>query len=137
MIQKFRGKCPDGGWIIGSLVKFDENTCFIMPEFRGASTLSYAQIFNHTAQYVDIETLGQSTGLSDKNNIEVFSGDIIRCTSGCPHQVIWLKEYGGKFLGGMPAWYLSGLCEGYAWTGEEEVIGNIYDNSELLEENSE
>jgi hypothetical protein len=37
------------------------------------------------------------------------------------------------YVGGMPAWYLSGLSEGYAWTGEEEVIGNIYDNPELLE----
>ena len=33
----------------------------------------------------------------------------------------------------MPAWYLSGLKEGYAWTGEEEIIGNIYENPELLE----
>ena len=38
------------------------------------------------------------------------------------------------FFGGMTAWYLSGLSNGYSWTGREEVIGNIYENSELLEE---
>lgn len=134
MIQKYRGKCRDGGWIKGSLVKFDGDTCFIMPELNGASTLSYTQIFNHTAQYVDIETVGQSIGKCDKNGVEVFKGDIVKCTRGCPHEIIRLEEYGGTFLGGMPTWYLSGLQEGYAWTGEEEVIGNIYDNPELLKD---
>ncbi|OFA12365.1 YopX protein [Enterococcus faecalis] len=76
--------------------------------------------------------LMQSTGLKDKNGVDVYQGDIIRCTRGCPHEVIWLEEYGGTFFGGMPAWYLSGLEKGYAWTGEE-VIGNIYENPELLE----
>lgn len=44
------------------------------------------------------------------------------------------KEYGGTFIGGMPAVYLKGLSEGYAWTGYEEIIGNVYENKELLEE---
>lgn len=78
--------------------------------------------------------LMQSTGLKDKNGVEVFQGDIVRCTRGCPHEVVWLKEYAGMYVGGMPAWYLSGLSEGYAWTGDEEIIGNIYENQELLEQ---
>ncbi|HCB27662.1 YopX family protein [Enterococcus lactis] len=78
--------------------------------------------------------LMQSTGMKDKNGVDVYQGDIIRCTRGCPHEVIWLEKYGGTFFGGMPAWYLSGLSNGYSWTGREEVIGNIYENSELLEE---
>lgn len=77
--------------------------------------------------------LMQSTGLYDKNGQEVFVGDIIKCTMGCPHEVYLEKEYGGTFVGGMPAIYLKGLLNGYAWTGDEEIIGNVYQNPELLE----
>lgn len=78
--------------------------------------------------------LMQSTGLKDKNGKEVFVGDIIKCTRGCPHEVYLEKEYGGTYIGGMPAIYLKGIREGYAWTEHEEIIGNIYENPELLED---
>lgn len=77
--------------------------------------------------------LMQSTGLFDRNGKEVFVGDIIKCTRGCPHEVYIEKEYAGTFIGGMPAVYLKGLNVGYAWTGAEEIIGNIYENKELLD----
>ena len=77
--------------------------------------------------------LMQSTGLKDKNGKEVFIGDIIKCTRGCPHEVYLVKEYGGTYIGGMPAIYLKGIREGYAWTEHEKIIGNIYENPELLE----
>ena len=77
--------------------------------------------------------LMQSTGLFDKNGQEVFVGDIIKCTRGCPHEVYLEKEYGGTYIGGMPAVYLKGLLSGYAWTGDEEIIGNVYQNHELLD----
>ena len=78
--------------------------------------------------------LMQSTGLVDKNGKEVFVGDIIKCTRGCLHEVYIEKEYGGTYCGGMPAVYLKDLGEGYAWTEHEEIIGNIYENPELLED---
>ena len=78
--------------------------------------------------------LMQSTGLKDKNGKEVFVGDIVKCTRGCSHEVYLEKEYGGTFIGGMPAIYLKGLLSGYAWTEAEEIIGNIYENPDLLEE---
>lgn len=78
--------------------------------------------------------LMQSTGLKDKNGKEVFIGDIVKCTRGCLHEVYLEKEYGGTFIGGMPAVYLKGFGDGYAWTEYEEIIGNIYENPELLED---
>lgn len=81
----------------------------------------------------DYECIMQSTGLFDKNGKEVFVGDIIKCTRGCLHEVYIEKEYGGTYIGGMPAIYLKGIREGYAWTGDEKIIGNIYENPELLE----
>lgn len=94
-----------------------------------------ARLFEETA--IEEVVLMQSTGLFDINGKEVFVGDIVKCTRGCLHEVYLEKEYGGTFIGGMPAVYLKGLSEGYAWTGYEEIIGNVYENPELLEDVNE
>lgn len=90
---------------------------------------------DNAIRFIKLENiiLMQSTGLKDKNGKEVFVGDIIKCTRGCPHEVYLEKEYGGTYIGGMPAIYLKGLRLGYAWTEHEEILGNIYENPELLE----
>ena len=90
---------------------------------------------DNAIRFIKLENiiLMQSTGLHDKNGKEVFIGDIIKCTRGCPHEVYLEKEYGGTYVGGMPAVYLKGLLSRYAWTGAEEIIGNVYENKELLE----
>ncbi len=72
----------------------------------------------------------QFTGLLDKNRKEIYEGDIVRCSKGCPHQVIWEEVSDFSFHCGR--WYLDRLLDGYSWVGSEELIGNIYENPELL-----
>lgn len=101
--------------------------------FRNRVYVEWSDNLSGTEVVDDKGILMQSTGLFDKNGKEVFIGDIVRCTSGCPHEVYIEKEYGGTFIGGMPAIYFKGIKNGYAWTGDEEILGNIYENPELLE----
>lgn len=125
-VTKFRGLTLDGKWLYTSnevLMSFDNGFAFMPGRGEGATIIA-----------LQTETLGQFSGLRDKNGIAVFQGDVVKCSSGCPHEVVWLDEVPNSNLGGMPGFYLSGLNEGYSWMGVEEVIGNIHENAELLEE---
>ena len=117
----------------------------MIPKFRAwdkeTKTMNgMAEIYRNRNQEIELHPrdeniiLMQSTGLVDKEGTEVFVGDIIKCTRGCPHEVYIEKEYGGTNIGGMPAIYLKGIRDGYAWTEHEEILGNIYENPELLED---
>lgn len=113
---------------VSVVTTYPEGITFILTNFSMQGDDEYS------GSIIDDAILMQSTGLKDKNGKEVFVGDIIKCTRGCLHEVYIEKEYGGTYFGGMPAVYLKGLREGYAWTEHEEIIGNIYENPELLED---
>ena len=117
------------GWI--ACIRYKKSGEIARLSFR--RNIYDGNIYGGLVNLDEIELM-QSTGLLDKNGKEVFVGDIIKCTRGCPHEVYLEKEYGGTYVGGMPAIYLKGIKEGYAWTGDEEILGNIYENPELLEE---
>lgn len=127
MIPKFRAWHNELGRMM--LVK----TMFFFANKLEELELNDSITNNYIPVYPDEIELMQSTGLKDKNGKEVFVGDIIKCTRGCPHEVYLEKEYGGTYIGGMPAIYLKDLREGYAWTEHEEILGNIYENKELLD----
>lgn len=70
----------------------------------------------------------QFTGLKDKNGIEIYEGDIVECWT-YHLQIVWDKEDASFFA----ANYDSRIYEsGQEWSGNCEVIGNIYQNPELL-----
>ena len=128
MIPKFRAWMKSPKWMCDvTNISFDSKLVDICQQgdIERSTEIS--------VEFDEIE-LVQSTGLKDKNGKEVFIGDIVKCTRGCSHEVYLEKEYGGTFIGGMPAIYLKGLLSGYAWTEDEEIIGNVYENKELLED---
>ena len=84
--------------------------------------------------YYEFELM-QSTGLKDKNDKEIFEGDIVKftITNGFDYVV---DEYGAVTYKQGAFFIVKDFAEyliSYVYTKEVEVIGNIYENQELLE----
>lgn len=76
------------------------------------------------------ETVGQFTGLTDKNGKKIFEGDIIQSVeTGETGIVQWLPEYSAFMV-----WCRSSNEIGFLYECSSimEVVGNAHDNSELL-----
>ncbi len=128
----WRGKRLDNGeWVDGFLVKM-----------WGAIHLQNRENENLMVQ-VDSETLSECTGLSDKNKNLIFEGDIVHAVYKIGYGGIkdtdfgnGVVEYHGNYYSGA-RWEMNIIgeagCRVFSASIECEVIGNIYDNPELLE----
>lgn len=119
----FRGKRIDNKeWVEGYYVPIANSLHLIYTgKFeikRGGIYLDQVPVFS--------ETVGRFTGLTDKNGRKIFEGDVLKFRSG-NYVVEWLNEH-SKFL------QVDGQFtrELYICINESEVIGNVYDNPELL-----
>lgn len=134
----FRGKATSGlnacKWVEGFFVKD-----FWFPASRGYGIIPAD---NEKGGYCEVypKTVGQYTGLTDKNGKKIFEGDIVAqnwydydepsddsfgevvfCEYDCSFSVMDIEKDGIVPLG---------RCHAYHW--EAEVIGNIHDNPKLL-----
>ena len=141
----FRGKSiKRGEWIYGYLNQHRGNIrydCDCEPIADGCYYINDWQTKIDTGMYgqnykVDPSTIGQFTGLTDKNGVKIFEGDIIEFD----------HPYNGKSIHAVVqdgcGWNLSNFyasCFDYPGCAFSEgtkymtVIGNVHDNPELLE----
>lgn len=151
---KFRGKSKkDGSWAYGFYVLAEVRhigTCVQRPyimHINGSGGMLY--VSDRTLVLED--TVGQYTELKDKTGKEIYEGDIVECVSwneffsdgsGKPmesfRRKMVVKFYNGAFkmVEEFPE-----LMEPSYWdltyNGDVVIIGNIYDNPELLKKESE
>lgn len=127
----FRGKTEKGEWVQG--VPFvEEERCYIIEDLFICDEYNCTGAVN---SMVIPETVGQYTGLTDKNGKKIFEGDVVSGLFRLHLPVNGLVAFENGSFGLL--WSRDGVETFWAFVSicniEYEVIGNIHDNPELVE----
>ena len=138
----FRGKrTGNEKWICGHLLEQNIPDChsYIVMSIIAELDNRHIEIMDFNINEVIPETVGQFTGLTDKNGVKIFEGDIVRYGTNTNradnkeiHEVVFETRGGSGYFG-------IRISEIETWNfclevpaKLMEVIGNIHDNPELL-----
>lgn len=116
----FRGKrCDNGEWVEGGLISWSDGSFSIETGKLDMPMLGVIR-----------GSVGQYTGMKDKNDERIFEGDILRIVLTDGHEdgpIVW-SDIDARYHFESPDGCSYGICE---WN-DLEVIGNVHDKPELL-----
>lgn len=127
---KFRGRKPNGEWVYGDLVTTE--TTDVIPTKK--EILPFDAVLFENTEVVEETTIGQFTGLHDKNGEEIYEGDIIEAEN-VSHYVRYIEDqamFVANIISKNPLMDYCSIFQTWIDKYNKVVIGNIHDNPELL-----
>lgn len=125
---KFRGfttNLVNNMWVEGDLIHYYTDEIYILPQNGRYWDIS------HDGDTVVKESIGQYTGLKDKDGKEIYEGDILEFSKGGIMYVEWNDDF-KMFVLVDPRGKKASLNICIYATEHVKVIGNIFENKELL-----